>query len=54
MLKGYDGIKRRLIEIKEKGFGASAKESAVGDTLAVALEMLARGFTFKNIDITKI
>lgn len=53
MLKGYDGIKRRLIEIKEKGFGASAKESAVGDTLAVALEMLARGFSFKNIDITK-
>ena len=37
-------------KIKEKGFGASAKESAVGDTLAVALEMLARGFSFKNID----
>ena len=53
MLQGYDGIKRRLIEIKEKGFGASAKESAVGDTLAVALEMLARGFQFKNIDIEK-
>ena len=53
MLQGYDGIKRRLIEIKEKGFAASAKESAVGDTLAVALEMLARGFQFKNIDIEK-
>lgn len=53
MLKGYDGIKRRLIEIKEKGFGATAKESAVADTLAVALEMLARGFTFKNIDLEK-
>ena len=53
MLKGYDGIKRRLIEIKEKGFGATAKESAVADTLAVALEMLARGYTFKNIDIEK-
>lgn len=53
MLQGYDGIKRRLIEIKEKGFNASAKEEAVADTLAVALEMLARGFSFKNIDITK-
>ena len=53
MLKGYDGIKRRLIEIKEKGYSASAKEQAVGDTLAVALEMLARGFSFKSIDITK-
>ena len=53
MLGGYDGIKRRLAEIKEKGFSATAKEQAVGDTLAVALEMLARGFTFKNIDIEK-
>ena len=53
MLGGYDGIKRRLIEIKEKGFGASAKENAVADTLAVALEMLARGFHFENIDIEK-
>ncbi len=53
MLGGYDGIKRRLVEIKEKGFGATAKEQAVGDTLAVALEMLARGFQFKNIDLEK-
>ena len=53
MLGGYDGIKRRLIEIKEKGFAASAKETAVADTLQVALEMLARGYTFKNIDIEK-
>ncbi len=53
MLGGYDTIKRRLIEIKEKGYGASAKENAVADTLAVALEMLARGFSFKNIDVEK-
>ena len=53
MLKGYDGIKRRLIEIKEKGYDASPKETAVADTLAVALEMLARGYKFKNIDIEK-
>ena len=53
MLKGYDGIKRRLIEIKEKGNTATAKETAVADTLAVALEMLARGYKFKNIDIEK-
>ena len=53
MLGGYDGIKRRLIEIKEKGFSASAKENAVADTLAVALEMLARGFHFENIDLEK-
>ena len=51
MLQGYDGIKRRIAEIKEKGFDASAKETAVAETLQVALEMLARGFVFKNIDI---
>ncbi|MDE6285260.1 MAG: PolC-type DNA polymerase III, partial [Bacilli bacterium] len=53
MLQGYEGIKRRLIEIRKKGFSATAKENAVADTLAVALEMLARGFSFKNIDIEK-
>ena len=53
MLGGYEGIKRRLIEIKEKGYSATAKENAVADTLAVALEMLARGFQFKNINIEK-
>ncbi len=53
MLSGYDGIKRRLIELKEKGDNASPKEKSVADTLAVALEMLARGFTFKGLDIEK-
>ena len=53
MLQGYDGIKRKLIEIKEKGYSATAKEQAVADTLAVALEMLARGYKFANIDIEK-
>lgn len=51
MLQGYDGIKKRIAEIKEKGFNASPKEAAVCETLQVALEMLARGFSFKNIDI---
>jgi len=53
MLGGYDGIKARLQEIKEKQFDVTAKEEAVADTLAVALEMHARGFRFKNIDIKK-
>ena len=44
MLQGYDSVKKKLIEIKEKD---------VADTLAVALEMLARGYKFKNIDIEK-
>lgn len=53
MLKGYDAIKRRIVEIKEKGNLATIKENDVADTLQVALEMLARGYCFKNIDIEK-
>lgn len=53
MLGGYDGIKARMQEIKEKQFDVTPKEAAVADTLAVALEMHARGFKFKNIDIRK-
>ena len=33
---------------EEKQFDVTAKEEAVADTLAVALEMHARGFKFKN------
>ena len=51
MLQGYDGIKRKIAEIKEKGYNVTPKEAAVGETLHVALEMLARGFHFKNIDL---
>ncbi len=53
MLKGTDGIRRKLAEIKEKGFSATNKEQNVADTLNVALEMLARGYTFAKIDIEK-
>ncbi len=53
MLKGHEGIRRKIAEIREKGFGATAKETAVADTLNVALEMLARGYKFSNIDLNK-
>ncbi len=53
MLQGSEGIRRKIAEIKEKGFGATAKEQAIADTLNVALEMLARGFKFENINIEK-
>lgn len=53
MVGGKEVIRRKLVEIKEKGFGATAKEQAIADTLNVALEMLARGFTFTNISVDK-
>lgn len=53
MIKGYDAVKAKIAEIAQKGYDATNKEKNVADVLNVALEMLARGFTFKNIDIRK-
>jgi len=51
MIKGYDSIKRRLIELNEKGYDATNKESSIADVLASALEATARGFKFSNLDL---
>ena len=53
MIKGYDAIKDRLIEIKEKGFDASNKESGIKESLNVALEAAARGMKVTNFDLYK-
>ena len=53
MLKGYDAVKTKIMELQTKGFDATNKDKAIIETLQVALEMLARGFSFKNIDIEK-
>ncbi|MDF2659905.1 MAG: polymerase PolC [Paenibacillus sp.] len=49
--QGYDAIKAKLIEIEEKGFQALPKEKAMISVLEMALEMTARGFSFKSIDL---
>ena len=51
MIKGYDKVKEKIIEIQNKGYEATNKESSILDVLYVALEMLARGFKFGNIDL---
>ena len=51
MIKGYDKVKDKIIEIQNKGYEATNKESSILDVLYVALEMLARGFKFGNIDL---
>ncbi len=53
MIKGYESVKARIIEINEKGYDASNKESSILECLKVALEMLARGYSFKPIDLYK-
>ena len=53
MIKGYESVKARIIEIQEKGYDATNKESSILECLKVALEALARGYTFKPIDLYK-
>ena len=53
MIAGYDQIRSRLIEINEKGFDASNKESGIKESLNVALEMAARGIKVAKFDLYK-
>ncbi len=51
LCQGYDAILRKLIEIEGKGFSATPKEKAMTSQLEMSLEMTARGFSFKPIDL---
>lgn len=53
MIQGYDAIKNKIFEITNKGYDATNKEVSIMGSLEVALEMLARGFKFTNLDIEK-
>ena len=55
MIQGEDAIRRRIDELEEKiaTKKASNKEAEICDTLYSCLEMTARGFYFKNVDVTK-
>lgn len=49
--QGYDAIHSRIVEIEQLGFQASTKEKNMLPILEMALEMTARGFSFKSIDL---
>jgi len=49
--QGYESIRRKLEEIEAKGFQATPKEKAMISILEMGLEMTARGFSFKGIDL---
>ncbi len=53
MVKGYDAIKNKILEIQSKGKEATNKEESLLETLKLALEATARGFKFKMIDLKK-
>ena len=53
MVKGYDAIRAKIMELQGKGYDMTNKESSVLETLRIALEASARGIVFKNIDIEK-
>lgn len=49
--QGYDAILKMLVEIEQKGFQATTKEKNMISILEMGLEMTARGFKFKPIDL---
>lgn len=53
MVKGYDAIRARMLDIQSKGKEATNKDQSLLETLKLALEATARGVNFKMIDITK-
>ncbi|MCI3918985.1 PolC-type DNA polymerase III [Paenibacillus sp. TRM 82003] len=53
LAQGYDAIHAKIVEIEALGFNASTKEKNMISPLEMALEMTARGFTFKSLDLYK-
>ena len=51
MIKGYDAIKSKIIEIQNKGFEATNKELGQLESLKVCLEATARGIKFLPVDL---
>jgi DNA polymerase-3 subunit alpha (Gram-positive type) len=53
LAQGYEAIKLKLNDIEGKGFNATTKEKNMIPSLEMALEMTARGFTFRSLDLIK-
>ena len=51
MIKGYDAIKKKIIEIQEKGYDATNKENGQLESLKVCLEATARGIKFLPVNL---
>ncbi|MEG2232767.1 MAG: PolC-type DNA polymerase III [Bacilli bacterium] len=53
MIKGYDAIKEKMVEISNKGYEATNKDEAVLGVLEISLEAVARGIKFANVNLYK-
>jgi DNA polymerase-3 subunit alpha (Gram-positive type) len=53
MLDGYDAINRRIIDLENKGYEASKKETSVLGCLLICREAAARGIIFDPISLEK-
>ncbi len=53
MMRGYNDIREKIIEIQTKGYDASNKETGQLESLKVCLEAAARGIEFVSIDLNK-
>ncbi|MDD4706267.1 MAG: PolC-type DNA polymerase III, partial [Bacilli bacterium] len=53
LIKGELKIGNRILELESKGFDLTNKEAELLEVLYCALEMVVRGFEFKNIDLLK-
>src|SRR5699024_9753755 len=53
MMRGYDAIREKIIEIQSKGYDASNKEMGQLESLKVCLEATARGIKFVPIELDK-
>ncbi|MBN2541206.1 MAG: PolC-type DNA polymerase III [Bacilli bacterium] len=53
LYNNYEGISRKIREIKDMGNSATDREQNLLTVLEVALEMVKRGFNFKPIDLYK-
>lgn len=51
MIKGYDAIKAKIIEIQNKGYEATNKENGQLESLKVCLEATARGIVFLPVNL---
>ncbi|MBM7854434.1 DNA polymerase-3 subunit alpha (Gram-positive type) [Desulfohalotomaculum tongense] len=53
IVRGHQAVLRAIEEIEEKGVAASPKEKNLLTILEVALEMYARGYSFKKVSLSE-
>ena len=53
MIQGYDAITKRIVDLENKGYEASNKETSILGCLHICQEASARGIIFDQIDLNK-